>query len=293
MSKSIKQILDKFYKEYNFNERLKHDPVEFPHRFSDPKDIEVSGFIAACFAYGKVELFKPVIEKILEPGGRHPGEYFKEFDLKRDAGYFREISYRFNKGQDVLCFIYMISQVLKKWGTLQNLFYHHYNPDHTDIRNALDGFVKSFLETDTTPVYGKNIKPPGMTQLLPIPERGSACKRMNLFLRWMVRSKDIDFGIWDKIPPAGLIIPLDTHIAKISRCLGLTKRSASDWKTAKEITEALRQLDAEDPLKYDFALCHHGISGLCKGEKSVEVCASCALSLNKQGIKVPTSSRRS
>jgi len=94
----------------------------------------------------------------------------------------------------------------------------------------------------------------------------------------MVRTGDIDFGIWDKIPAFKLIIPLDTHIARISRCLGFTKRTSSDWKTAKEITEALKQFDKQDPLKYDFALCHHGISGLCRGEKSAGVCESCTFS---------------
>ncbi|MBI4682790.1 MAG: TIGR02757 family protein [Nitrospirae bacterium] len=273
--RSLKKNLDKFYHEYNFKERLAHDPVEFPHRYSDPEDIEVAGFIAACFAYGKVDLFKPVIEKILKPAGKRPGHYLRNFSLKNDAGYFKGTSYRFNKEKDILCFIYMLSQALKEWNSLKDLFYHYYKPDHKDIKNALDGFVKYFLSVDTSPVYDKNIKPSGLTQLLPAPERGSACKRMNLFLRWMVRTKDIDLGIWDKIPPSKLIIPLDTHIARISRCLGLTKRTSSDWKTAKEITDGLRKFDPLDPLKYDFALCHQGISGLCKGNKVQDVCSAC------------------
>jgi uncharacterized protein (TIGR02757 family) len=100
---------------------------------------------------------------------------------------------------------------------------------------------------------------------------------MNLFLRWVVRKKDIDFGIWDRISPSKLIIPLDTHIARISRCLGLSSRKSPDWKMAKEITESLKILDPKDPLKYDFALCHQGISGLCKGIKSPGICADCSL----------------
>lgn len=273
--RSLKKTLDKFYKEYNFKERLTHDPVEFPRRYTDPVDIEVAGFIAACFAYGKVDLFKPVIEKILKPGGKHPGYYFRNFILKRDAGYFKGISYRFNKEKDILCFIYMLSQALKEWDSLKDLFYHYYKSDHKDIKNALDGFVNYFLNVDTSPVYDKNIKPSGLNQLLPVPEKGSACKRMNLFLRWMVRNKDIDLGIWNKIPPSKLIIPLDTHIARISRCLGLTKRTSSNWKTAKGITDALKNIDPGDPLKYDFALCHQGISGLCRGEKFTNICSSC------------------
>ena len=132
-----------------------------------------------------------------------------------------------------------------------------------------------FLHINTSPVYGENIRPYGLKQLFPSPDKGSACKRPNLFLRWMVRTQDVDFGIWDRIPPSKLIIPLDTHIAKIARCIGLTKRTSSDWKTAKEITDSLKKFDPEDPLKYDFALCHHGISGLCKGGKSESSCSSC------------------
>lgn len=292
-----KDTLDRFYKEYDFKERLKHDPIEFPRRYSHPEDIEVAAFIASCFAYGKVELFKPVIEKILKPGGRHPAKFFTGLVPKKDEKYFRGISYRFNKEKDIFCLIYLLSKTLQKWGSLKNLFYNYYRPDDNDIKNALNGFVDYFLQMDTSLIYktnlpsppfnsplnkgghrgakevtgrfisGKNIKPYGLTQLLPSPEKGGACKRLNLFLRWMVRNKDIDLGIWDKIPPSKLIIPLDIHIAKISRCLGLTERTSSDWKTAKEITESLKKLDPEDPLKYDFALCHYGISGLCKGRR--------------------------
>ncbi len=274
---SLKKVLDKFYRDYDFNKRIKHDPIEFPHRYSDPGDIEIVGFIASSFAYGRIDLFKPVIEKILAPGGKHPGAYIRNFKLTRDAGGLSGTSYRFNKEKDILCFIYILGQALKKWGSLRDLFYRFYRSDHKDIRHALDGFVDYLLHIDTASVYGKNIRPPGLTQLLPGPAKGSACKRMNLFLRWMVRTKDIDLGIWNEIPPSKLIIPLDTHIARISRCLGLTNRTATDWKTAEEITGALRQLDPEDPLKYDFALCHHGISGLCRGEKSRSVCSSCAI----------------
>jgi len=271
----LKRILDKFYEEFNFQKRVQHDPITIPQRYSSPEDIEIAGFIAASFAYGKVELFKPVVEKILEPGGRRPAQFFKTFRLSRHTEYFRSIRYRFNREQDILCFVYLISETIKKWGSLRALFYSCLDPDTYDIKKALSGFTECILKTATTPVYGSNIKPYGLKQLFPSPHKGSACKRTNLFLRWMVRKKDIDFGIWNRIPASHLIIPLDTHIARISKCLGLTKRSSSDWKTAKEITEALKQFDPEDPLKYDFALCHHGISGLCRGQQVPAICSSC------------------
>ncbi|MBI5409187.1 MAG: TIGR02757 family protein, partial [Nitrospirae bacterium] len=296
---TLKQTLDKFYAEFNFKERLKHDPIEFPHRYSHPEDIEVTGFIASCFAYGKVELFKPVIEQILKPCGNHPANFIKGFDLKRDKKYLKGISYRFNKEEDVLSLICVLGAALNEWGSLKNLFYYCDNPsaspldkgrieEDEDIRKALIGFVDYFLSksphapfltkrnTPLDPLLLEGKRPGyGLKQFFPSPETGSACKRMNLFLRWMVRTKDIDFGVWDNIPPSKLIIPLDVHIARISRCLGLTKRKSSDWKTAKEITEALKKLDPEDPLKYDFALCHHGISRLCRGGRFKDTCSTC------------------
>jgi len=270
-------MLDRFYSEYDFSKRLVHDPIEFPHRYSDPEDIEAAGFISAALAYGKVGLFKPVIGKILEPCGKHPSQFLMNFSLKRDIKYLRDISYRFNKEEDIVCLVYMLGYVFKEWGTLKKLFYHFYKEEDRDIKSALTGFVEYFYNIDTSTVYGTDIKPNGLKQLFPSPQKGSACKRMNLFLRWMVRSEDIDFGIWDNIPSNKLIIPLDTHIARISKCLGLTQRVSADWKMAEEITASLREFDPTDPLKYDFALCHHGISGLCMGKKDESICLECTL----------------
>ena len=148
----LKRTLDKFYREYNFDERLKHDPIEFPRRYSNPEDIEITGFIASCFAYGKVGLFMPVVEKVLSPGGRHSVEFFRNFSLKRDAKYLKGISYRFNKEDDIVCLAYMLHQALAEWGSLKKLFYNCYSPDDEDIKNALTGFVSFFLNIDKSPV---------------------------------------------------------------------------------------------------------------------------------------------
>ncbi len=239
----------------------------------------MAGFIASCLAYGKVTLFKPVIKQILKPGGKRPAQFIANFNIKEDARYFQGISYRFNKEKDILCLMYVLSETLKEWGSLKKLFSHYFRSDHEDIKKGLSGLIGYILSINTSPVYGTDMKPSGLTQMFPSPEKGSACKRMNLFLRWMVRTEDIDLGIWDNVQPSKLIIPLDTHIARITRCLGFTRRKASDWKTAKEITLALTEFHPQDPLKYDFALCHHGISGLCKGEKSPASCQDCIFRL--------------
>ena len=263
---SVKLLLDRFYSEYNFKERILHDPIEFPHRYKRREDIEIAGFVASCFAYGKVTLFKPVIERILSVMRGSPYNFLMEFKVKKDGRLFSGIKYRFNENKDIICLLHIISHQLRNHKSIGNVFKGFYKETDSDTGNALTGFIDYVLKTNTSDIYGENLKPDGLLQFFPSPSKGSACKRMNLFLRWMIRNKDIDFGIWKGIPENKLIIPLDTHIAKISRCLGFTKRRSYDWKMAVEITDALKKLDPDDPLKYDFAMCHYGISGLCGSE---------------------------
>lgn len=275
MSAGLRHLLDRFYREYDFRERILHDPIEFPHCYKDPRDIEIAGFIASCLAYGRVVLFKPVIGKLLSAMGSSPYAFMTDFDLKRDRK-FVTFKYRFNEAADIVCLLYIIHQLLIKHGSLENTFKRHYKATDADTKNCIAGFAGEINSIHTAEVYGENMHPSGLTQFFPSPEKGSACKRMNLFLRWMVRDTDIDFGIWKCLPKNKLVIPLDTHIARISRCLGLTSRKTSDWKTAVEITESLKKLDPSDPLKYDFALCHYGISRECD-PNDMEGCEKCIL----------------
>ncbi len=271
----LKKVLDRFYGGYDFSGRVSHDPIRFPLRYKNPRDIEVSAFIASSFAYGRVELFSQVVENILSPMGKNPYDFLQGFSVKKNRRLFEGIRYRFNENDDIVCLLFLLKRIVKKYSSLENAFRFFYNPDDPDIGRGLAGLVEAFLRTDTSQVYGKDTRPPGLVQFLPSPVNGSACKRANLFLRWMVRDRDIDFGIWKEIPKNRLVIPLDTHIARISRCLGFTGRKTQDWKMAVEVTQALKNFDPEDPLKYDFALCHQGISGLCgRGEKN---CKSCLL----------------
>jgi len=272
---NLKETLDKFYREYDFMERLLQDPIEFPHRYKHPRDIEVSAFIASSLAYGKVELFKPVVEKILSGMGTSPYEFLLAFRPKKHGRYFEGIKYRFNENEDLIALMFILHKLLGRYASLEKVFMKFYRPDSLTIGEGLSGFVAALLEINTLPVYGEDIRPAGLRQLFPSPVNGSACKRANLFLRWMVRDRDIDFGLWKAVPKNSLVIPLDTHIARISRCLGFTERKSQDWKTAVEITEALKRIDPEDPLKYDFALCHHGISGICRGMRESAACREC------------------
>lgn len=264
---SLKRILDRFYHEYPFKERILHDPINFPHRYTNTSDIEVSGFIASCFAYGRVELFTPVIEKVLSLMGANPHAFVMDFNVGKQREKF-SFKYRFNDQEDILCLVLILHELLRRHSSLENAFMKYHRPRDPHTGGGIDGFVREVLSVNTTKVYGSNIHPRGLTQLFPSPAKGSACKRMNLFLRWMARDRDIDFGLWKAIPKNKLVIPLDIHITRISRCLGFTRRASADWKAALEITEALREFDSEDPLRYDFALCHHGISGICSAKKN-------------------------
>jgi uncharacterized protein (TIGR02757 family) len=271
--KSLKRILNEFYADFDFEERLRHDPIEFPHRYKNRDDIEVAGFIASCLAYGKVELFKTVVEQILSLMGKHPASFLRDFDVGTERHRFT-FKYRFSESLDILCLLYILHKLLRNHSLIENAFMRHFSPGDPDTGRGITGLVAEIMSINTSVIYGKNIRPHGITHFFPTPEKGSACKRMNLYLRWMIRDRDIDFGLWKGIPKNKLVIPLDTHIARISRCLGFTRRASADWKGAAEITEALKKLDPEDPLKYDFALCHHGISGVCKARHNAG-CRAC------------------
>ncbi|MGB9736601.1 MAG: TIGR02757 family protein [bacterium] len=274
----LKETLDSFYRQYDIKQHIAYDPVEFPHRYRRAEDIEISGFIASALAYGRVKLFKPVINKILSKMGNEPYKFVLNFVPESGIHEFKGIKYRMNTTKDIVAFIYLLSMFLKRYGTPGEFFKHNFDKNEPNIINTLSRFVKAFYTQDTRPVYGTSILPFGLLQMLPSPDKGSPCKRSNMFLRWMVRQKDdVDFGLWTFIPANKLIIPLDTHIARISRHLGLTNRKTTDLKTAIEITDNLKQFDPDDPVKYDFALCHLGISGKCPAKPSPVTCLTCSL----------------
>lgn len=278
-SQLLKKHLDSLYRKFDIK-FLSPDPLELVHRFSSPEDREVAGLIAASLAYGKVERILVSVNDIFTIMDNHPYAFTKKFDPKKDKKKFKKFVHRFNKGEDIACLVFMMKQVLDEHGSLGEFFKKGYSRKDKSIAPALSQFVKGMLALDSSPFYRGNGLPDnaGVRYFLPSPEKGSACKRLNLYLRWMVRKADkLDFGLWKDIPPARLIIPLDTHIAKISRNLGLTKTKNPGWKMAEEITASLKKLDPKDPIKYDFPLSRLGIMNLCTGKKHKQKCAACEL----------------
>lgn len=248
----LKEKLEAHYQSYRQKFSSK-DPVWILHRFSDERDIELIGLITAAYAYGSVDQINSFINLLLEKTGNKPYEFTINFSKRKDKKYLSGLYYRFNTHNDLLDMFSALRNALVKYGSLKNLFLSHFKQTDSNLIPALTGF---------TGELNKNI--PALSDryyhyLFSNPANRSTCKRMNLYLRWMVRSDEIDTGLWKVVDTSKLIMPVDTHIAKISKALKLTERKTIDLKFALELTEKLKQFDPQDPVKYDFALCHIGI----------------------------------
>lgn len=257
-------------------ERIAFDPIEFPRRYKSPRDVEVSALLAACLAYGRVDLFKPKVESLLAAMGKSPARFVSNLDppaAKRLLGGF---VYRFNVGADLAVLLLGMGRVLREQGSLEELFV---SATAASLHERLSAFTGAIRSNAPLGAIRRTLgKERGLNHLLPSPLGAGAAKRLNLFLRWMVRGPDgVDLGVWTRVSPSKLIIPLDTHISRLSLRLGLTRRKDLSWRTAEEITAALRKIDPLDPVRFDFTLCHHGMSGFCPAKPISENCAVCVL----------------
>ena len=235
------------------------DPQEFPHRFKSPPDIEIAAFIASVFAYGSVTQILNTLEKVFEVMDNDPANFVLEYKLKKEGKLFKNLKHRFYTGEDIASLFTGLSKIYNVYGSLNYLFLLYYFEKAENIKGAL-----SFFSRNLTSIVSKegNRQSDGIKFMFPDPLKGSACKRQNLFLRWMIRNDELDFGLWKEIPASKLIVPVDTHIAQISKYLKLTKRKNVSWQMAEEITNNLKKFDPNDPVKYDFALCHVGMRKL-------------------------------
>ncbi len=275
----LRPLLDAFLATYDRRSRIPHDPVEFPlrYRYRDRDDIEVAALFSSSLAYGRVDLFKPKLATLFAAMDDRPGHFIRDLRFPRDLDPFRGVVYRFNVGADLAMLALFASELVHRYGSIGGAFAAHFEQTR-DIRTALSGLAADLRGLDPKPIERRLGRVRGLDHLFPDPARGGACKRQMLLLRWMVRGPDeIDFGIWRRVPPSALVIPLDTHIARVSRRLGLTRRRTLGWLTAQEITASLRLLDPADPIKYDFALCHYGMSGACPPRPTIENCQGCTL----------------
>jgi uncharacterized protein (TIGR02757 family) len=258
---ALKKTLDRLAKAYGRSPSRDLDPVGFIHRYRSWRDREIAGFLASCLAYGRVETILKSVGAVLRPLGGHPAAFLLGPRSRIDRLY-GGFSHRLNTGSDIRLLLGGLSAVLREYGSLRDLFILSLVRAGQDLLSAQAAFM-DVLRTEVLKAASLRKADPGrVLHLLPDPAAGSACKRLNLFLKWMIRRDAVDPGVW--FPRLGhlrarLIIPLDTHIARAGRRHRMTCRKSDDVRTAVEITEFLRRLDPSDPLRYDFCLCHEGM----------------------------------
>ena len=259
---SLATALDRLYLDYN-REDSATDPVHLVRPFADPADREIAGFCAAALAFGRVASVINSIQTLFRIIGPRPAEYVRRFDPEGTHPELRAMVHRWTRGVDLAALLWILRQMLEQAGSIERFFATGLDERDEDLGPALDRFSRRALELDVRRVYGRVPKRAGVCYFFPRPSAGSACKRLNLYMRWMVRDDEVDLGVWRSVSPGRLIVPLDTHVIRLSRCLRLTRYTSPGWRMAADITASLRRLDPGDPVRFDFSLCHVGMMNAC------------------------------
>ena len=244
-----KNELDNLVTKYETPDFIKDDPIIFSHKFSSKKDIEIAGFIASLVAYGQRPVFiKKLNTLLLDIAKAEPHNFILNFD----PVILGDFNYRFGKPEDFAQIFTIMRELYTKDGGLEELFKFGYEK----------GKPERLFQTVTDYFYSRADENAGQGFyfMIPNPAKGGAMKRMSMFLRWMVRKGPVDFGIWDFMPPSELLIPLDVHVARISREMGLLTRKQNDFKAVIELTNNLKKFDPQDPVKYDCAMFGFGVN---------------------------------
>jgi len=246
---ALRNALEGIYRRFNRKKYLHPDPIEFLHAYENIKDREVAGLVAASLAYGRVAQILKSVSEVLNILGPEPALFLKTVDPPRLWNAFTGFRHRFARQSHLAGLLVGIRSLMLRYGSLYRCFLRGLNGTDETILPALIVFARELT--------GAGNHSTG--HLIPLPERGSACKRLNLFLRWMVRKDAVDPGGWDGVPPSKLIIPLDVHMHRVGQALGFTARKQADLQTALEITRGFKRLVPKDPLRYDFSLTRLGI----------------------------------
>ena len=245
-------VLDAFYRQYNRRDRVAPDPLAFLYDFPDIRDREIVGIVASSLAYGRVAQIHKSLSAVLEKMGTSPRHYIMDSTRKSLGEAYTGFAHRFATSDHLVDLLLAVQHIVNRYGTIHECFLLGMTDRADTVQPALAQFAAAFTDDAS--------RNPG--HLIPRPERGSACKRLNLFLRWMVRKDDVDPGGWDDVPVSKLIFPLDVHIHRVGMLLGFTRRKQADMRTALEITRAFRKIVPDDPLRYDFTLCRMGMDGM-------------------------------
>ncbi len=258
-----KVFLRETFDRFHHPEYISPDPLEFVYRYDDPLDREIVGLLASALAYGRVAQVLKSVDKALGKMGRSPRAFLAAAQEPDMWEVFRGFRHRFTTDRELVELLVGIQGVLRRHGSLQACFLSGLRSGDDTVGPALCAFVSELN------VHGDG----GYNSLIPVPEKNSACKRLHLYLRWMVRSDAVDPGVWADVSPERLIVPLDTHMFRTCRSLGMTTRAQADGKTALEITSAFREIEPGDPVRYDFSLTRIGIRGEGDLSRMIESCA--------------------
>lgn len=265
----LRDHLDTFLETFDYLHHRDNDPVSLLWTYENAEDQALMGLLASGVAYGRVALVRDAGKRLAHHLGPNPSHTLKTTDIDTLAGRFDGFVYRMTRGPDVVDLLSGCKQLYERYETLEDAFLD----GDGDFVEQIAAFVDKIRQGR----HRKTLER-GFRYLLPTPADGGACKRLHLYLRWMIRPTDaIDLGIWTKADPSQLRMPLDTHTARICRYLGLSDRKTVDAKMVEQVSQSLRLLDPEDPLKYDFPICHLGISGGCIHKRSEEHCPQCPL----------------
>ncbi|MBP7779228.1 MAG: TIGR02757 family protein [Acidobacteria bacterium] len=272
---TLAPALDRAYHSFNLTHSTR-DPIWTVRRFSDPADREVVAFIASALAFGRVQSVLQTVDAVLGVMGPSPAAFLRAFTPERAVA-FDGLGHRWIRSRDLAALAWQLHQMLGDGGSLEGFFAEggRHAGDET-VEAAIESFSRRAMALDLAAIYGRHRPAPGVGYFFSRPSSGGACKRLNLFLRWVVRQDAVDLGLWRTVRPAQLIVPLDTHIIRVGRCLGLTSRVSPGWKMAVDITASLRRLAPDDPVRYDFSMCHIGMMGAC-GFGTTRTNAQCPL----------------
>jgi len=253
----LKSVLEKLYVKYNRTELVPPDPLQFVYGYSARADMEIAALLAAVLAYGRVEQIQKSLNNLFGRIGPKPCEFVRDLDQAKKRKLL-DFKHRFTTGGDICDLLELLKQVYEKKGSIEKNFLSGYHKADDNIIPALSRFCDSLLNMHTA--GHKKTPSRGLKYLLAAPSAGSASKRLNLFLRWMVRDDNVDLGLWRSIDKAKLIVPMDVHIFRVSKMLGFCRKKNISLKAAVEVTERFAQIEPDDPVKYDFALCRVGMS---------------------------------
>jgi len=292
----LKPVLDRLYTDFNHADSAT-DPIQIVRRFSRADDREIVGFIAAALAFGRVSSVLQSIERVLAVIGPEPAAYVRRFDARRDGPAFAGIVHRWTRAADIVAMLWLLRQMIDRSGSVEGFFLEGYDAGADDIADALDSFSTRAMALDLKAAYGRVPARPGVCYFFPRPSAGSGCKRLNLFLRWMVRRDALDLGVWTRVSSAKLIVPLDTHVIRVGRCLRLTSLTSPGWRMARDITASLRTIDPIDPVRYDFSVCHLGMMNACgfsrpQADSQCPLRGVCRPRVRKRRPSRPPSARR-